>query len=540
VSEEAFLKFASGQVRLSEKMQSTARIGAVAAGVVVSCGLLAANHIYWRGADLRTLLHPRRFWEDLLEATTALDDTEGPPLSIQSADGDQLKEALRRCVVRGAEQADLRAWQFWRTLPIDSRLLQQRVVARANDDIGRSLLLRLGFRVLGGLAPLLLLWLGPLMAMVLLAWAACELAGVGRWLAALLFPMLLACSLYFVLCLSLPYSAVGFYLLGLLMLVIFSAQALLGVGSRRRFALTVLATGLVWALAVLCRSSTLFLLPGFLLALTLGWARRRPAQVSRFAHAAAGLGLAVLLVAPYVLAKRPQHHEVWLGAWEGLGDFDWQKGHHWNDTYAIRFLRRNGQAPPRDQPVWALDNEAFFRERVIADVTNDPWWFLSILAPRTLATVAQTRLWTSWGRAGPPSERGINWYYSLAPTADWFGIGPWRLRIPIPLLIGLTVLLVALRWRDRAGDDLLLLLCVGLGALGLPVTYTTASGPETQGFVLIYLLGLGLVADRLRRHMRGREVATTAPLERITDQLEGRCSRPNTVADSPFAISYPR
>ena len=52
-------------------------------------------------------------------------------------------------------------------------------------------------------------------------------------------------------------------------------------------------------------------------------------------------------------------------------------------------------------------------------------------------------------------------------------------------------------WRPRLGPPLGALACVALGALALPVGFTTGS-LEMQGFVVVYLFGLALVADNRR------------------------------------------
>ena len=148
--------------------------------------------------------------------------------------------------------------------------------------------------------------------------------------------------------LTLPYSAVGFYVIGLVALVAVAGHAVSPDIRWRGLAARALAAGAIFAVCVLCRSGTLFLLPGYGLAFAAGAGRLTAATPPRrpwARRAVAALALLALFLLPYMLVREPRHHEIWLGMWEGLGDFDRTKGRAWNDDVAREVLRRAGAAP---------------------------------------------------------------------------------------------------------------------------------------------------------------------------------------------------
>jgi hypothetical protein len=121
--------------------------------------------------------------------------------------------------------------------------------------------------------------------------------------------------------LSLPYSAVGFYVIGLLVLVPFATYSLAGAVWWKGLIARTLLAGAAFAVCVLPRGGTLLLLPGYLLALGIAAASLEtpwpfPRRALAFAAAVA------VFLAPYALFRLPAHHHVWLALWEGLGDFD--------------------------------------------------------------------------------------------------------------------------------------------------------------------------------------------------------------------------
>jgi hypothetical protein len=416
-------------------------------------------------------------------------------------------------------------WQFWSTIAVRPLLKDRRLMPREIDDPGRASLLTAGFRLLRGVSPFLPLWVGALVAAPVMAWAGWELARAGRTAAGIAFTLLLASSPYVVDTLALPYSAVGFYVIAVVAIVPVAAYSMfrevhaVGLGGRA------LAAGVVFAICVLCRSGTFFLIPGYVLALAAGAWRlggRRAPPGSLAPRALYAAVLLALFTAPYALVREPRHHEVWLGVWEGLGDFDRTRGHAWDDDVAREVLRRAGAEPPERYPVWeyAPANEPLFRRLTLDDVRSAPGWYAGILARRLGATLTQIKLAPWAPRDGlsiaprrSPNEGVIDSYYSLTTPADWIGFGPWRFELPLlvlwspalllVLLFGLGLGIARLRpWSARLAPAVFVLLCVAVAALGLPVLFTTAAGVETQAFVVVYFLGVALLLDEALRYRR--------------------------------------
>ena len=490
--------------------------------------LLLWHSAYWHaGADLSSLPSPRRYWEDLAVAATRYldDDGRAERVGLNSADGAELRLGFQRSLTRAVAEDGAPSWRFWRTMAVRPLLKGRRLMPREIDDPGRAILLAGGFHLLSGVAPFLPLWLGALVAAPVVAWAGAELARAGRVAAGVVFTLLLACSPYVVDALALPYSAVGFYVIALASIVPLATYAVSPQVSARGLVARALLSGGVFALWVLCRSGSLFLLPGYLMALTIGaWRLDGPRPVSSptASRLIRTVALVVMFVVPYALVRQPRHHEVWLGLWEGLGDFDRTKGHAWDDAVAREVLRREGAEPPERYPVWenAPENEALFRRLVLDDVRSAPGWYGGILARRAWVTLTQLKL-SPWApRDGisiaprrSPSEGAIDMYYSMATPADWIGLGRWRLELPLLvlwepallliLLFGLGLFIARLRpWVARLAPALLVMLCGAGAALGLPVLFTTAGGLETQAFVIVYFLGVAFLVDEALRYRR--------------------------------------
>ena len=501
------------------------------AALVAAHALLIFDAFSWNeGKHLSELRWPRRYWEDSGAAVEMYLDRRFPragPRS-QAANGEALDEALRDrnwqstrdLVTEKSDQAQIRPVEFWRTIP-DRALLRARnqfVGVRPHEDHGRSLALALGYRVLGGVAPYLLLWLGVLACLPVLAWASWELLDAGYPATAVTLVALCAASPFVVGCLSLPHSGVGFYVVALLGLMGLAAYAVLAERiTRRGLAARALAAGMLFGVCAAMRTDCGLLLPGFVLALGLGYRRVR-------GGAAALAGIFVLFIAPYLVLDPPRPRPVWVSLWEGLGDFDTTHGHVWRDAEAVRALREAGRAPGPNALFGWLDEkgEAFFRESMLRDIRDDPAWYLRILRDRLFATVTQEMLWpTSRGSgrsmafASQPNQGDMDKYYRLTPTADWLGIDGWRVEVPILLMIGPTAGLVLLGAAARrsprpnaAGPPVARSLAAlggpALGALGAPVLVSTASALETQAFVLVYALGFGLLLDAALRLARPR------------------------------------
>jgi hypothetical protein len=339
------------------------------------------------------------------------------------------------------------------------------------------------------------------------------------------FAIACGCSPFFVESMALPYSAFGFYLVGLLAIAAFAVYAIMRPPEGGGFLLRALALGLLLAVCALCRDGILLALPGLLLAMVLG-ARRIVATAKAGAAAwhrgrSPGLVLVALLTValPYALVRPPTHHEMWTGVWEGLGDFDRTKGHIWSDTVAVQLLTDAGLdagVPPEvemfDRELASPEKEAFFRRLVLRDVRSDPLWYLAILGRRVVATVTQDELLVLGGRSaaseqarrGPnapiPSNQGrIRFFYRLVPTADSIGLGPWRRALPLGVLWVLGAAFVYAAVRDQSGRGarpaLIVAACVACSALPLPVLITTAGALETEAFVLVYFLAFAFVVE---------------------------------------------
>jgi len=474
-----------------------------------------------RSGGLAGLRTPRRFWEDVsVAASWALAGSErgAAVLGIGSTPGQQRIDRYQQLFTAASDELGLRPWQFWRTVHIGRLLGLQPLAVRRSDDAGRSLILELGFRLLGGVAPFLGLWLGALLCLPVLLWLAWELAEAGYTLAAVAVPLLLACSPYFVESLSLPYSAVGFYVLTLVALVPFSVFAVAGPldAGRRGLVLRTLAAGALFAIGAICRSGTLLLLPGFALALGLACLRRRSGR-PWLVVVTSWLLLLALFLLPYLAVRRPSYHEAWLGVWEGLGDFDRSKGHAWFDAEAKRQLREAGRDAPAGRLLDPGPHEGFFRQKVLEDITGDPLWYATILAKRLLATVGLTRLAPYAPRDGrslqakeSPQEGAMNVYYHLTTTVDFVGIGGWKAELPVVFLWGPSLLCVLLcctagrserlrAARQHVAGGLAAAACVAAAALVSPVLITTASGIETEAFAVVHWLCCGLLLEALWR-----------------------------------------
>jgi hypothetical protein len=488
-------------------------------GGTLASALLLWHTAYWHAgaADLSALRTPRRYWEDLTVAATRwLDrDERAQGVSINSAEGAELRLGFQRWLARTAAAEGVAVWEFWRTVPVRLALRGRRLLPRDSDDPGRAALLTAGFRLLHGVSPFLPLWIGALVAAPLLPWTAWELARAGRPVAGVLFPLLLACSPFVVEVLSLPYSAVGFYLIGLLVLVPLATYAFSGAVRLKGLIARTLLAGVVFAVCVLARGGTLLILPGFVVALGAACLAAPLPLRRRVLAFAVAVGL---FLAPYALVRQPAHHDVWIALWEGLGDFDRTKGHTWGDAAARQVVRRAGIELPDSYPVFAnaAVAEPVFRRLFLSDVLSDPCWFAAILARRAWATLTQAKLAPgarSDGSSIAPqavyNEGLIDIYYSMTTTVDWLGLGPWRFELPLPLLWGPTLALACLvgarvrtlgAARGRSRPAIAVLTTLAVGGLSLPVLVTTAGGLETETFAVVYFLGFAFLADEALRY----------------------------------------
>ena len=472
---------------------------------------LLAGHTLAHSADLDLagLDAWRRLWSDLALATAAwVDATHGPAPQRVVARGDEAEARARRLILERIERDGLRPTRPLATLR-DRPFVRERIAPEPKpyDDRGRAVLLALAFRLRGGIAPFLILWLGWLAAGPVLAWTAVELCAAGRARTAAVFTLLIGLSPFVAETLALPRNAVGFYVVGLLVVIplavyarLHPAPTLVGLGVRAA------AATLALALCVFCRSSVGLLLPGLVLAFWLGSRRVVRSPWRRWAATAAA---ATLFAFPCLVVRQMGHHDVWQAVWEGLGDFDRTKGHAWSDPAAEEAARRAG-APA----MWTPESEAVLRAQVIGDVVGDPPWFAGILLRRLAATVTLWKLWP-WGPLGgasirpstSPNEGFMDKYWRYTTPIDYLGFGPLQVEVPVPFLIAPAVALVAMagrgRFRSRARDILATLACPASAALTAPVLISTAAGQEVQAFGLSYLLAAAFLVDLASRPGEG-------------------------------------
>lgn len=490
---------------------SASRQAGIAIGSAGAAWLLLATALSTTGLDYGRLGAYRRLWSDLAVAIASYLEPAGPPAgaprpNAEAAGRRDPNRACARPLLASVRREGVKPWQFWRTVPPEPfRRLGLRPEPRPYDDDGRPKLLALGFRLLGGISPFLISWLGALLCAPVLFWIAWEFADAGHPVAAAVFLGVLGLSSFFVKTLALTRYAVGFYLVGLLLIVPLAAYGVMNARPTLRGLLVraLLASG-AFAIASACRSSVGLVLPGVLLAVFLGLRRTTgPGWKRRAAFGA----ILLLFLAWYPAMGRSQGHDVWQPLWEGLGDFDRSKGYTWSDEVAEQAAQAAG-APG----LWTPESEAFFRASILRDVRSDPAWFAGILWKRLTATALLTKLWP-WEPGDGPSmalgdsdnEGAMDKYYSYAPTADRFQLGRRQVEAPVWALLLPTLLLGVLAGAPTAllGEErrrgiralLGVLACLALGALALPVLITTAGGQEPQALALAYLLGLAGLAE---------------------------------------------
>jgi len=469
------------------------------------------------GWDLDRLGTSRRYWEDLTVAYSLYETRDwGPTPSVPIGDAmaGRINDRLHELVPRAAQRAQLLPWQFWRTVEFRGFRNLAPFELRFSDDTGRARLSALGFRMLGGIAPYLPLWL-PFLAFAPLAfWIMCESLRGGVALAGGLFLLLLSSSAYFLEALTLPYSAVGFHLVAALGIVPLSFFAFGPAPTRRGLWLRVLAAAALVHLSTWARSSSIIFLP-FAAALLLLALYRVEAAASRRRRTLMALLMFSVLIAPRALAPR-QAHALWIGVWEGLGDVDRQYGHEWSDPAARVALDREGYIMAKRGPNWTEETEAIFRRLVLNDLKADPVWYVKILLNRVVANVVQWRLWPkaretglSYVPARHVAEGFVETYYNFVTTADGFTFVGRRWEAPLWLFwaAGLGFLFSArrpsarpLRWRLAAAAAFF------LSAMSMPVAVTTLSGIEMQVAILGYLLALSFLASDLLLWLRARLV----------------------------------
>ena len=205
-----------------------------------------------------------RYWQDMSVAIKSYLDWRFPQTTLDQEPTD-LEEAAQVCktlVTRWTAQNGVQPWQPWRTMG-SKRLLgirEKLAPPMRWEDIGRPTALYLGFRLLGGVSPYLILWLGVVASVPIFAWTCWEFFDAGHGTAGTVFLLTVASSPYFTNCLWWGHSAAGFYLLGLLAVAPLAVYSVLGrrVSRPGLYGRSTLA-GMLFACCALCRSGTLIL-----------------------------------------------------------------------------------------------------------------------------------------------------------------------------------------------------------------------------------------------------------------------------------------
>jgi hypothetical protein len=412
-------------------------------------------------------------------------------------------------VERRIDRWHVEPWQFWRTVPDTGfRRWTLRAEPAPFEDVGRSVILSVGFWALGGVSPYLGIWLGILLSLPLLLWVACELRVAGWPASGPALILLCAASPFMVESLTLPHSAVAFYLLTLIALVGFAAWATGGhAPSPRGLWMRLSLMSFIFAIGTIARAGSLLLLPAF--AVVLFWARRQHlvgARRERPWRAIAGVGLLVgLFLLPYAVLRPAHHHNVWVSLWEGLGDFGSDHGYSWYDVDAKRALQEAGMEPFKDPRLVAEQHESFFRSAILRDVKAHPLWYAGVLARRVAATTGLTYLLPYGPRDG--QSLGVpRFHYKYTTPADWLSVAGARLELRVEAmwlaLLGIVGWwCLTRRWGTeaagtRATRSLALVGVTLFACLPLPVLVSTASGIETQASIVAYFLSVGLLLDQ--------------------------------------------
>jgi len=278
-----------------------------------------------------------------------------------------------------------------------------------------------------GVAPYLLIWIGTIAGVPALLWVLGEARAARVFVTGALFV-----APFVVECLSLPHSAVGFYLIAAFVLVALGLYAFLGSDpSVRGFILRAVAASLVFAVCCICRASTLALAPGFGVALFAALRRVAP-RASRGGWIRqcllAGLVTAAF-VTPYFALRPAQEHTLWSGVWQGLGDYGTDRGCSWHDRDLKRWLVANGRKPFEHPRYVNLDDEAFVREAVLRDIRSNPLWLASIFGRRFVDTVSLAKL-APYGPLDRSSILPPPLHYKYTTPVDWFGFGRRKVEVP--------------------------------------------------------------------------------------------------------------
>lgn len=207
---------------------------------------------------------------------------------------------------------------------------------------------------------------------------------------------------------------------------------------------------------------------------------------------------------PYT-GSRTGGHMFWHPVFCGLGDYDTEKGYEWKDTLAYRYavpilkeqygmdLAYSGQYwldDYYDEQQWYYkkfdeipEYEQVMKDKVLGDITSDPWWYTKIVLQRVAGFFTYT---------SPIHLRFFKFYLPI----------PWSGWVLLPILF--------LLWRWRARFELKLLLFT----LPLATSSIIIYGAQNSTYSSIYhILLLALVFSWLledyMRFRRKKRVATS-------------------------------
>ena len=459
----------------------------------------------WRDG-ISALPSPRRFWDDLTLGIGRYVDATSPPPAMENTTSDvaPLIVVYRKLVEEKVRTFAIEPHQFWKTVNDQKfRTLRAPFAQPPFEDSGRSRLLSLGFRVLGGVSPYLLLWLGALAFVPVLGWMFYELVSTGFSVAAFFLGALVVVSPFFVECLTLPHSAIAFYLGGVFAVGAFAVAIFLPPPGRRpgwrSLAPRAILLSSILIVGVWCRSGTIMIIPAAFLVASVGFARGGLARGRAIALAVA------LVLVPTALLRPSQTHNIWISLWEGLGDFGMDRGYSWYDADANRFLAARGIAGFADPKDVNAEHEAAFRQAFVSELSASPAWFARVLVQRLWATVALTKL-SPWGPRDGESRSSPLFHYKYTMPIDWFG---WKERVyEVPISTLFIPTLMLLGWgifdRGRLAAQGAVLAAVGLATLPVPILISTASGLETEAFGIVYFLGAAFLVQRVADSRRPR------------------------------------
>lgn len=425
--------------------------------------------------------------------------------------------AFRSALFETITNAKLSPGRPWEIVPGSTLTLPGGVrLGRRLDDVGRPLMVSQAFRVLGGVSPFLVFWIGVFAMAGTLAWAVFELSETGRGSTGLALAGLCSASAFLLDVALLGYSPAAFHLAGLFVVLALAVFAQNGRPSVRALLVRATAAGLVLGLCALGRATVLTFAAAVGLALlvslrrTLGekWRTRRAGWLAIALVALVALPSVALFgaarrlndetVARYGKERLAAYHDAVL-IWKGLGDFDREKGYEFWDMAgqaAVRKVSPNG--------TFDREGERNLWRSILADIRSDPAWFAGILGQRLLATVAFPKLWSRQSvdqapffKATSKNEGVIDAYYSLCRQVDRFALG--RREVELPTWMLLLPACVWLAWwslargagRSAAASRLrsaaFPVLCLSLAVLPTPILISTATAIEPQSFLLVHL-----------------------------------------------------